>query len=203
MVTGSRFNFANNSEEFPPSIVVDTSVLLHLIKPRPVDPKERRLHNDAKVFFERAKKAILKNEVECYVPMHVVTESFRWIVVNQTRQITNTISYEDLKRRIKADPDLLRKADVISNIQSFLIAVDDIELTIVQPEDFLNDTLGAPTEPFEDKIIEFIEDLLLLPDDAHILAVADFLDINNIASLDRDFLAVVNKGFNVYTSQHI
>jgi predicted nucleic acid-binding protein len=204
MATGSRFNFADASKKFPSDIVLDTSVLLHIIKPRPNNTKELRLHNDAKIFFQRAESAITRKEAVVYLPLHVITEAFRWIAVQETRQITNTSSIEELKKRIKSDPTLLTKANVINKISAFLGIIDRIRLFILQAEDlsFLAQENNI-TDAFENIMTDYIEDLLLLPDDAHIVATAHYIGVDNIASLDRDFLAVVNKGFNIYTSSNI
>ena len=45
--------------------------------------------------------------------------------------------------------------------------------------------------------------LHLQASDAYILAVAERLGVENIASLDRDFLRITQTDFNLYTSQAV
>ncbi len=197
MSPATRFDFT--LAQLPDFIVLDSSVLLHLVFAAPAhDSREKRLFDDAKTFLRRLKTAIDEDSsCTALIPLQVVTECFHRITITAISRLL-PIGANVLVEQ-KKQPKLLIAADVPTKLSNFIRRIDAIGIEIIQP----NEIPDLASSSFEEQMQEYMRDLFLMSADAHILTVAKCLEIENIASLDRDFLRIVNSDFKIYTSARL
>jgi len=196
MSNGIRINFLDPSKPLPNDILIDSSVLLHLFFPAPKDSIENTLFRHSKDFLNRVKA----NKANCraVIPIKVIDECFHKIMMSEVKTHTGLKENEDNFRELKRRPELLNQLNIPDTLHTFLKSIDTIGVEIIQPYDYVE-----REEYFEDQILANIKNSELLAGDAHILAAAQWFDIFDIASVDKDFKRILTTGVNIYTSSAI
>jgi len=119
-------------------------------------------------------------------------------MMSEVKTHTGLKENEDNFRELKRRPELLNQLNIPDTLHTFLKSIDTIGVEIIQPYDYVE-----REEYFEDQILANIKNSELLAGDAHILAAAQWFDIFDIASVDKDFKRILTTGVNIYTSSAI
>jgi hypothetical protein len=200
MSKGFRYDFTNDKLSLPSRMVLDTSVLLHLVlKPLPSYAKEheKRIYRHAKQFLNRLERGVKEQGMFVYVPQQAITESFHYLM--QSTIQPHLPAKVHVLDELKVRPQLIEEWNVGEVLANFLMGIESTGFIIVQPDE-LYDSDNPPPSTFESGILHYIENAWLLSADAHIVTAAEWLDIKSIASVDRDFLRIIEDGFDLYTS---
>lgn len=97
----------------------------------------------------------------------------------------------------KDSPEYLRR--YCKHIEAFRDKILAIPIEIIEPEDLAMPKAG--TQPMESRLRHYMCQDYLWTHDAHIIAVAERLEISNIATFDRDFERLGDE-FTLYTLPH-
>jgi predicted nucleic acid-binding protein len=79
-------------------------------------------------------------------------------------------------------------------VQSFRAQVQAIPIEVLEPEQ-----LGSPPPSIESLLVKYVDEMHILPNNAHLLAVVQRLGVPYVATLDRDFERASSRGFTIYT----
>ncbi len=200
------FDFADESETLPSKILLDASILLYVVVDETDKAEKQAIFDDAKNFLKRLEVAASADTCSPLAPLHIVTECFHFITrkairayATANKQYVNNKRVTSWEVVYKNDPELIEKLDVSQKLEGFLAALETLGVEIIQPEDL---AISSNTS-LETQIIRYMRELHLLAADAHTLAIADRLEVRNVASLDQDFLRITQASFNLYTSPAI
>ncbi len=185
------YDIGDPAVPLPRQLVVDTSLLLAL---RPTDDNPHA--TAARAFIRRMGKQIAEYEMVAWLPLPVLQECYHVILANGLRRawraMDRAIRPPNWLKAYKDQPDLLRACTPeLTRFRELLAA---IPLTPVTPEDLVTSTV---VEPLEKRLHYFITAYHLLPQDALILAQAERLGVQAVATLDRDWRRA--SPFDVYT----
>ena len=191
----SRIDFTSLSNPLPIKIVLDSSILVYLALSGPQGGLNPKVFQDAKAFLSRLQKATVSGSCVALAPQLVITECYhvltRWAIEGQITNIRWDIAY-------KSNPQLIRQLGVRQKCLAFLNDVEAAGIIIIDEEDLL--PLTPDAVPLYQQSLTYMESLNLLSSDAYILAVADRLGVEALASLDKDFLRITQADFDIYTS---
>jgi predicted nucleic acid-binding protein len=124
----------------------------------------------------------------CLAPTLVLEECYFKIIQGYIERLASASWHQYYKH----NPQVIQQC--LPAITAFHQAVQALPVTVVTPEDL---ALGQPGHTLEERMRHFISACNLLPKDAYILAVAERLGVNNVATLDSDWQRAVQ--FTVYT----
>jgi len=179
-------NIANTRAALPETLIVDASLLLVL------QSTSRHTHQAvARAFLRRVGNECLSGNMLCLAPTLVLEECYFKIIqfyIERHRPAGWT-----WHRYYKSNPQIIQQC--IAHITAFHQLVTAIPIAIVSPEDL---ALTEPSYPLEERMRHFISASNLLPKDAYILAVAERLGVDGIATLDGDWRRA-QQFFTVYT----
>jgi predicted nucleic acid-binding protein len=82
------------------------------------------------------------------------------------------------------------------DVQAFYQWIIGIPLTVVEPEDLADPKGVSPS--IEQRMRHYVQSCCILPKDAFLIAVAERLGVQHIATLDSDFKRL-GAGFTIYT----
>ena len=178
-------NLADSSVPLPDYLVVDASLLLVLRS------GSRHQHQvDAMTFLRRVGQECMDGSMVCLAPTLVVEEYYFKIIQAYIEGITR--GRRGWHRYYKLNPQVIQQC--LAAIATFRKTVEALPITIVTPEDL---ALTQPSSTLEERMRHFISTCNLLPKDAYILAVAERLGVNDVATLDGDWQRATQ--FTVYT----
>jgi len=188
----TTLDIADPTVRLPPYILYDANILLSATEP------------DVAAFLKRVTKAYQDGEVyplvctlsleECY---HVLLKreyrkllpKFRNSVAKACNKPPKNVTWNDV---YKQRPKLVKKH--FPRIQDFFSAVCRLPVHIIEPEDLASQ--GCPS--LEERMRHYMKSCSLLGKDAYLVAVAERLRLQHIASLDRD-LQRLGSDFTLYT----
>jgi predicted nucleic acid-binding protein len=168
----------------PEFLMVDASLLLVL---RPGSTHRHR--TAAQAFLRRVGQASLDGHMMCLVPGLVLEECYFKIIQAQIRRLD-----PNWHAHYKAHPQVIQQC--IGAITAFRRSLQALPVFPVTVEDLANPQAPAT---LEDRMRHFIAACNLLPKDGYILAVAERLNVTNLATLDHDWCRATQ--FTVYTTQ--
>ena len=175
-------NLADPQVPLPDILVVDTSLLLVLRS------GSRQRHQAAvQTFLRRVGNECLDGNMLCLAPTLVLEECYFKIIQGHIERITRA-----WHQHYKNNPQVIQQS--VAAITRFHQRVLAIPITIVTPEDL---ALTQPSNTLEERMRHFVSTCNLLPKDAYILAVAERLGVDNVATLDSDWQRATQ--FTVYT----
>jgi predicted nucleic acid-binding protein len=178
-------NLADSQVPLPDTLVVDASLLLVL---RRGSCHPHRVA--ARTFLRRVGNECLNGNMLCLAPTLVLEECYFKII--QAHIERNKPARQTWHQYYKNNPQVIQQCVIhITTFHRFVMA---IPVTIVTPEDL---ALRQPSNTLEDRMRHFISTSNLLPKDAYILAVAERLGVDSVATLDRDWQRAAQ--FTVYT----
>ena len=184
-------NIADPALPLPQQIVVDTSLLLAL---RPTD--DNPYVSVARSFVRRMQAHIAAYEMIAWLPLPVLQECWHIILANGLRRTWEGMPASSRApnwlKAYKDQPDLLRP--LLPDLSRFSDLLSAIPLTPVRLEDL---ALHGGTESLGKRLFDLITAYHLLPQDALILAQAERLGVNHVATLDREWRRATS--FEVYT----
>ena len=167
----------------PDCLVVDASLLLVLRS------GSRHYHKTSAVsFLQRVASECLAGNMICLAPTLVLEECYFKIVQTSIAGLTSSYWHQ----HYKSNPQVIQQS--IPAITAFYQMVQALPVTIVTSEDL---ALTQPGDTLEERMRHFISAYNLLPKDAYILAVAERLGVNDVATLDSDWQRATQ--FTVHT----
>jgi predicted nucleic acid-binding protein len=179
-------NLADTRAALPEILIVDASLLLVLRS------GSRHTHQVvARAFLHRVGNECLNGSMFCLAPTLVLEECYFKII--QAHLERNRPAGQTWHQYYKNNPQVIQQC--VAHITTFYQLVMAIPITIVSPEDL---ALTQPNHTLEERMRHFISTSNLLPKDAYILAVAERLGVDSVATLDRDWQRV-QQFFTVYT----
>ena len=165
-------------------LVVDASLLLVL------PSGSRHPHRAAATaFLHRVGNECLNRNMVCLAPTLVLEECYFKIIQWYIKRLPSASWHQHYKNK----PQVIQQC--IARITAFHQLVAALPVTIVTPEDL---ALTQPTSTLEERMRHFISAYNLLPKDAYILAVAERLGVDDVATLDDDWQRASTQ-FTVYT----
>ncbi len=176
-------NLADSSTPLPDYFVVDASLLLVLRS-----GSRHRRQASATSFLQRVARECLAGNMVCIAPTLVLEECYFKIIQASIAGLTTTHWH----RHYKSNPQVIQQC--LPAITVFHQTVQALPITVVTSEDL---ALTQPTNTLEERMRRFISEYNLLPKDAYILAVAERLGVDDIATLDGDWRRATQ--FTVYT----
>ncbi len=185
------YDIADPHIPLPAQLVVDTSLLLALRSgdDNPQAPLARE-------FIRRLRQQILAYRTVAWLPISVRQECYHVILANRLRYMWEKMDPATRPPNwlvmYKRQPELLTAG--FPDLLEFDRILATIPLTPVQPEDL---ALSAEREPLEERLRYYITTCCLLPQDALILAEAERLGVQAVATLDQDWQRLTT--FDVYT----
>jgi predicted nucleic acid-binding protein len=175
----------------PGQLVVDTSLLLAL---RPAGDNARAAA--ARAFVRRISARIVEYEMVAWLPLPVMQECYHVVLANGLRRIWANMDPatrpSNWLKTYKDRPDLLQAC--VPELTRFRELLAAVPMTPVIPEDLV---VSTDVESLQERMHHFILVYHLLPQDALILAYAERLGVQAVATLDRDWQRA--SAFEVYT----
>jgi hypothetical protein len=172
----------------PDVLFFDANVLLKLskISAKPTNPEQQALVS----FLKRVRLQIKAGTLHCVAPINTLEECYFQVIKSYYLQGQPTGT--NFNKLYKANPNLINSC--MPRIRNFQAAVQAFPIEILEPEE-----LGTSPPSIDNLLIQYIDEMHLLPNDAHLLAVAQRLNTPHIATLDRDFERASSRGFYIYT----
>lgn len=178
-------NLADPHAPLPDYLVVDASLLLVLLS-----GSSHPHRAAATAFLHRVGNECLNGNMVCLAPTLVLEECYFKIIQWYIKKRLASASWHQY---YKKKPQVIQQC--IARITAFHQLVAALPVAIVTPEDL---ALTQPTNTLEERMRHFISAYNLLPKDAYILAVAERLGVDDVATLDHDWKRASTQ-FTVYT----
>jgi hypothetical protein len=199
-------DLGNPNVPLPTFLLIDASVLLAIRLPPGVGPNPRGA--DTRQFLRRVRQSYNHGNTVPLVCITTLEECYFKIISNKFRsdpslssrratvaaRLRCSVNQVGWHRLYKDYPQFIQNCS--ADLQSFYQFVVGIPLTILEPEDLVNPGVEFP--PIEGRMQHYILSCSILPKDAYLIAVAERLGVNHIATLDQDF-ARLGSGFTIYT----
>jgi predicted nucleic acid-binding protein len=176
-------SLTNPSVLLPDYLIIDASLLLVLLT-----GSSHRHHAAATAFLHRVGKECTNGNMVCLAPTLVLEECYFKII----QWCIERIAGGDWHPYYKRNPQVIQQC--FARVIAFHRHIAALPVTIVTPEDL---ALTHPINALEERMRYFISAYNLLPKDAYILAVAERLGVDNVATLDSDWQRATQ--FTVYT----
>ena len=199
-------DFNDEKQPLPTQIVLDSSILIYLVVTEPDKAERQVIFEAAKQFLKRLESATLSGKCSAVAPIHVIVECFHFITRKEVQKYAASNKQYINNKRVtswevvyKSDPELMAKLNIPDKLEHFLTLIKTSGINIIQPVDLITNV----DTKLEAETVRYMRELRLQASNAHILAVADRLEVKNLASLDRDFLKVTEASFNLYTSSFL
>jgi predicted nucleic acid-binding protein len=176
----------------PSYLLIDANIFLHATKP------------DVAPFLARVRRAYHSGDVYPMICTLTLEECYHTLLAREYRKLLpklrNSVAKAFNKQPsgvtwidvYKQRPRLVKK--YFPRIKVFFSTVSQLPVHIIEPEDLANP--GQP--PLEERMRHYMESCWLLGKDAYLVAVAERLGIQHIATLDSDFQRL-GRQFTLYT----
>ncbi len=189
--------------KLPDVLILDASVLLELRS----STKTGGGRYYVTQFLKRISKESLSGNILCLTPVSTLDECYFMILktayeneltthrvrLQNKYPAKRTITWHDL---YKDSSHLIGKfMPVLEQFRAILVG---IPLVFIEPEDLVGTKAIVATQPsIEERMRHYIYSVPILPTDAHFLAVAERLNVDAIATLDKDFHGL--SSWKIYT----
>jgi hypothetical protein len=174
----------------PDVLAIDANLLLELIQSK---RKPQTLRQIAVArFLKRLRVAVKSGNLLCVTPLNTLEECYFQIIKRyfvKALPTSSSVTWADL---YKDNPNLINSCMPL--IRHFRALIQSFPVEVLEPEQ-----LGSPPPTVESLLIEYIDKMHILPNVAHLLAVAQRLGVPHIATLDGDFERAASRGFTIYT----
>jgi predicted nucleic acid-binding protein len=181
-------NIADPSCPLPNALIIDASFLLELNPAlSTINPDRRRISHR---FALRLKREIRERRLTCITPVSALQECFYKIL--QTRFQQELLLHRPRLRTVlgkteirwkdlyKDSPELIRTWTPL--LEQFRRLVAHIPILVTEIE-----TSASTVASLDSEILQHIQNVALMPQDAYFLAAADRFGIPYILTLDADF----------------
>lgn len=199
-------NLRDSNLPLPAFLLFDASILLatRSVPGAPVPPRSA----DAIQFLRRVQQACHNGNTIPLVCVLTLEECYfkiiqwryqndpslspqRTVVAAQLGRQPNQVGWHEL---CKHHPRFIQNC--FPELQAFFQFVIGIPLTILEPEDLASPNVALPS--IAERMRHYIHSCCILPKDALLIAIADRLGVQHIATLEKDFNRL-GVDFTVYT----
>jgi hypothetical protein len=183
-------NIGASKYTLPDVFMLDANILLEF----GVEQSKSRTRRQEAVarFLKRIRTEVKAGKLLCVTPLNTLEECYFQLIKRYFIQALPHASSQTWTDLYKDNPNLINSCMPL--IQNFRAVIQSIPVEFLEPE-----YLGSPPPVIESLLVEYIDTMHLLPNDAHLLAVAQRLGVTHIATLDRDFERASSRGFTIYT----
>ena len=175
------------NSDYPNFIILDSSILLSL------HPKFRKTdQKHINTFLKKVHNLSYNNGLIAVAPTIVFEECYFKIIQSYIKSKKSPLGIVRWHEKYKNNPGIINGCK--QEIEDFFNQLMKIPVIPITINLLHNTTSDINLEiPMRDNIFSYS----ILPKDALIIAISDYLEIDNIATLDRDFIRVNH--LNVFT----
>jgi hypothetical protein len=160
-----------------------------------IRPKEKHNQQIAEQFTRRVRNAVLANQMMAFVTENTLEECYFKILQDnlekdlpnyeaQLRQTLNRphVGWHDLYKQY---PNLIN--NYMPTLNNFRTRVFAIPMTLIEASDLtVNQAVRQQTPSLESRMLNYIQSVPILPQDAYLLAIAERIK-SPVVTFDKDF----------------